>query len=58
MSLLIGVQSVAEFDTVLRDPANALQMRPDWTIDGIFPIPAGYACMAKELGSVHPATVL
>lgn len=49
----MGVQGFADFDTVLRDPANHLQMRADWTTRGIHPLSPGYNRMAKEVGSLH-----
>jgi len=52
-TLPMGIHGFADFDTVLRDPANQLQMRSDWTADGVHPTPPGYQRMAKEVGTLY-----
>jgi lysophospholipase L1-like esterase len=39
---------VIDFDKVLRDPDNPVDMRSDLTSDGLHPNAAGYAAMAAE----------
>ena len=42
--------AVVDFDAVVRDPANALQIKPDFNIrDHLHPNDAGYAAMAEAI---------
>lgn len=41
--------AVVDFDAAMRDPAEPLRIRPQWTSDGAHPSDAGYRVMADAL---------